>query len=110
MIAQTPKVIIEAMCRTARNESAAVPGLFALIFFTTFNNFVGGVFMALMDAYGLSLVSVQTWGTLWGFISLSFILGGLYIAKKGLGPDPLRILTPAEGGDGTELPHVAVHS
>ncbi len=25
-------------------------------------------------------------------------------------PDPLRVLTPAEGGDGTELPHVAVHS
>jgi DHA3 family multidrug efflux protein-like MFS transporter len=45
-----------------------------------------------MDAYGLSLVAVQTWGTLWGFLSLSFILGGLYIAKKGLGTDPLRIL------------------
>ena len=25
-------------------------------------------------------------------------------------PDPLRILTPAEGGDGSELPRVAVHS
>ena len=25
-------------------------------------------------------------------------------------PDPLRVLTPAEGGDGTELPRVAVHS
>ena len=25
-------------------------------------------------------------------------------------PDPLRVLTPAEGGDGTEMPHVAVHS
>lgn len=71
---------------------SAVPGLFALIFFTTFNNFLGGVFMALMDAYGLSLVSVQAWGTLWGFLSLSFILGGLYIAKRGLGTDPLRIL------------------
>ena len=71
---------------------AAVPGLFALIFFTTFNNFLGGVFMALMDAYGLSLVSVQVWGALWGFLSLSFILGGLYIAKRGLGTDPLRIL------------------
>lgn len=41
---------------------AAVPGLFALIFFATFNNFLGGVFMALLDAYGLSLVSVQVWG------------------------------------------------
>ena len=70
----------------------AVPGLFALIFFTTFNNFVGGVFFALMDAYGLSLVSVEVWGTLWGVLSLSFILGGLYISKNGLGEDPLRIL------------------
>jgi 4-hydroxybenzoyl-CoA reductase subunit alpha len=25
-------------------------------------------------------------------------------------PEPLRVLTPAEGGDGTEMPHVAVHS
>jgi DHA3 family multidrug efflux protein-like MFS transporter len=70
----------------------AVPGLFALIFFTTFNNFLGGVFMALMDAYGLSLVSVQAWGTLWGFLSLGFILGGLYISRRGLGANPLRVL------------------
>ena len=70
----------------------AVPGLFALIFFTTFNNFLGGVFFALMDAYGLSLVSVEVWGTLWGVLSLSFILGGLYISKKGLGANPLRTL------------------
>ncbi len=70
----------------------AVPGLFALIFFTTFNNFLGGVFMALMDAYGLSLVSVQVWGTLWGFLSLGFIFGGLFIAKWGLGRNPLRTL------------------
>jgi MFS transporter, DHA3 family, multidrug efflux protein len=70
----------------------AVPGLFALIFFTTFNNFLGGVFFALMDAYGLSLVSVQVWGTLWGILSLSFILGGLYISKRGLGTNPLGTL------------------
>jgi DHA3 family multidrug efflux protein-like MFS transporter len=69
-----------------------VPGLFALIFFTTFNNFLGGVFFALMDAYGLSLVSVEVWGALWGVLSLSFILGGLYISKRGLGVNPLRIL------------------
>jgi MFS transporter, DHA3 family, multidrug efflux protein len=69
-----------------------VPGLFGLIFFTTFNNFLGGVFMALMDAYGLSLVSLQTWGTLWGFLSLGFIVGGLWIAKYGLGVKPLKTL------------------
>ncbi|WP_205624313.1 MFS transporter [Dyadobacter crusticola] len=69
-----------------------VPGLFGLIFFNTFNNFLGGVFMSLMDAYGLSLVSVQTWGTLWGVLSLGFIAGGLVVAKVGLGKKPLRTL------------------
>lgn len=70
----------------------AVPGLFSLIFFTTFNNFLGGVFMALMDAYGLSLVPVEVWGTLWGVLSMGFIASGFYIAKKGLGTQPLRTL------------------
>lgn len=70
----------------------AIPGLFALILFTTFNNFLGGVFMSLMDSYGLSLVSVQVWGLLWGFLSSGFIIGGLIIAKFGLGGRPLRAL------------------
>jgi DHA3 family multidrug efflux protein-like MFS transporter len=69
-----------------------VPGLFGLIFFHTFNNFLGGVFMSLMDPYGLELVSVQVWGTLWGFLSLGFIIGGLIVARKGLGKNPLRML------------------
>jgi DHA3 family multidrug efflux protein-like MFS transporter len=69
-----------------------VPGLFALIFFATFNNFLGGVFMALMDPYGLSLVSVQTWGLLLGVLSTAFIVSGLVIAKFGLGKNPLRTL------------------
>src|SRR5690606_7888419 len=69
-----------------------VPGLFGLIFFHTFNNFLGGVFMSLMDAYGLLLVSVQVWGILWGFLSLGFIIGGLVVARKGLGANPLRTL------------------
>lgn len=71
---------------------SAVPGLFALIFFATFNNFLGGVFMSLMDAYGLTLVSVQTWGMIFGVLSFGFILGGMFIAKKGLGKNPLRTL------------------
>jgi DHA3 family multidrug efflux protein-like MFS transporter len=71
---------------------AAVPGLFALIFFSTFNNFLGGVFMALMDAYGLSLMEVQEWGLLWAVASCSFILSGLTIARTGLGTNPLRTL------------------
>ncbi|RYZ99636.1 MAG: MFS transporter [Sphingobacteriaceae bacterium] len=66
-----------------------VPGLFGLIFFNTFNNFIGGVFMSLMDAYGLALVSVQAWGILWGVLSLGFIIGGLIVSKKGLGKNPL---------------------
>jgi MFS transporter, DHA3 family, multidrug efflux protein len=69
-----------------------VPGLFGLIFFNTFNNFLGGVFMSLMDAYGLLLVSVQVWGALWGFLSLGFIVGGLVVARVGLGKLPLRTL------------------
>jgi DHA3 family multidrug efflux protein-like MFS transporter len=67
----------------------AIPGLIALIFFSTFNNFLGGVFMGLMDAYGLSLVSVQMWGVLWAVLSCGFIVGGLLIAKFGLGRNPL---------------------
>lgn len=71
---------------------AAVPGLFALIFFASFNNFLGGIYMALLDAYGLSLVKVQTWGLLWAVVSCAFILSGLLIARTGLGTKPLRTL------------------
>ncbi|MDQ3250478.1 MAG: hypothetical protein M3Q45_14875 [Chloroflexota bacterium] len=60
--------------------------------FITFNNFLGGVFMSLMDAYGLSLVSVQVWGTFFGVLSLGFIVGGLVVARRGLGQNPLRTL------------------
>ena len=71
---------------------AAVPGLFALILFATFNNFLGGIFMALLDAYGLSLVSVQAWGLLFGILSVAFIISGIVISKTGLGKNPLRTL------------------
>ena len=71
---------------------AAVPGLFALIFFATFNNFLGGVFMALLDAYGLSLVSVQTWGLMFGVLSTAFIISGIVISRTGLGKNPVRTL------------------
>ena len=70
----------------------AVPGLVALIIFTTFNNLIGGVFVALMDPYGLNLFSVQVWGIVLGVTSTGFILGGLIVAKKGLGKNPLRTL------------------
>lgn len=70
----------------------AVPGLFALILFATFNNFLGGVFMALLDAYALSLMSVQTWGVMLAFVSTGFILSGLMVSRYGLGRNPLRTL------------------
>lgn len=85
---QTKHLDIRGTIRAVR----LVPGLFGLIFFNCFNNFLGGVFMALMDAYGLSLVSVQVWGILWGFLSLGFIAGGLVVARIGLGRNPLRTL------------------
>jgi DHA3 family multidrug efflux protein-like MFS transporter len=69
-----------------------VSGLPALIAFSAFNNLLGGIFMALLDAYGLSLVSVQTWGLLWGALSTGFIVGGLLIARTGLGRNPVWVL------------------
>jgi DHA3 family multidrug efflux protein-like MFS transporter len=71
---------------------AGVPGLFALIFFATFNNFLGGIFMALLDAYGLSLVAVEVWGLTFGVLSMAFIAAGLVISRVGLGSNPLRTL------------------
>lgn len=76
--------------RGAISAIRVVPGLMLLILLAAFNNLLAGVFMALMDAYGLSLVSVETWGFLWGFISLAFIGGGLVVARFGLGRDPLK--------------------
>ncbi|MGV3492023.1 MAG: MFS transporter, partial [Devosia sp.] len=70
----------------------AVPGLFALIIFASMNNFLGGIFMALLDAYGLSLVSVEVWGLTFGVLSTAFIVSGLIISKTGLGKNPLKTL------------------
>lgn len=70
----------------------AVPGLVGLIVFSTFNNLLGGVFTALMDPYGLTLVSVEAWGLIWGAVSFGFMIGGVWVAKFGLGTRPLRSL------------------
>ncbi|WP_127473129.1 MFS transporter [Microbacterium sulfonylureivorans] len=69
-----------------------VPGLLALILFSTFNNLVGGVFMALMDPYGLTLFSVEVWGIILGITSFGFIIGGGLVAKFGLGKNPVRTM------------------
>jgi len=70
----------------------AATGLFALIIFSTFNNFIGGVYMALMDPYGLELFPVEVWGIVLGVTSTGFIIGGLLIAKFGLGRNPIRTM------------------
>jgi DHA3 family multidrug efflux protein-like MFS transporter len=69
-----------------------VPGLLALLLFSTFNNFLGGVFMSLMDPYGLTLMSVEAWGFLIAFTSFGFIVGGILVARRGLGVNPVRTL------------------
>ena len=78
--------------RGALGAVRAVPGLLALLFFSTFNNFLGGVFMALMDPYGLELVAVETWGTLLAVSSFGFIVGGVAVTRRGLGANPVRTL------------------
>lgn len=76
----------------AFNAVMAVPGLLGLVLFATINNLLAGVFMALMDPYGLTLVSVEVWGLLWGVLSFGFMIGAGWVAKKGLGAKPLRVL------------------
>jgi MFS transporter, DHA3 family, multidrug efflux protein len=78
--------------RGAVEAIRSVPGLSLLIFLAAFNNLLGGVFLALMDAYGLELVSVQVWGLLWGVLSMAFIVGGLAVARFGLGSNPVRLI------------------
>lgn len=70
----------------------AVTGLFALIVFSTFNNLIGGVYMALMDPYGLELFPVEMWGIWFAVGSTGFIVGGALIGKFGLGANPLRTM------------------
>lgn len=71
---------------------AGISGLFAMIFFAMINNFIGGVFMSLMDAYGLSMVSVELWWVVLAITSTGFIAGGMLVSKYGLGKNPVRTL------------------
>lgn len=70
----------------------AAPGLLALILFSTINNFVGGVYMALMDPYGIDLFEVQGWGIWFAVASTGFIVGGAVVASTGLGRRPMRTM------------------
>ncbi|KTR86661.1 multidrug transporter [Leucobacter chromiiresistens] len=75
----------------------AVPGLIALVFFSTLNNLSGGVFMALLDPYGLELFPVEVWGVVFGIASTGFIVGGAVVAKWGLGRNPIRTMLVLAG-------------
>lgn len=70
----------------------AVPGLLALILFTTLNNLYSGVMMALIDPYGIDLFGVQGWGIAFGGLSVGVIVGGAVVAWKGLGRNPVRTI------------------
>jgi DHA3 family multidrug efflux protein-like MFS transporter len=48
--------------------------------------------MSLMDAYGLSLVSVEIWGVMLAITSTGFIAGGILVGKYGLGKNPVKTL------------------
>lgn len=72
-----------------------VPGLFGLIFFSMFNNFIGGSYMALMDPYGLTLFPVEIWGLIFGLAGTGFVAGGILVAKFGLGKNPIKTLLRA---------------
>lgn len=71
---------------------AGISGLFGMIFFAMFNNFLGGIFMSLMDAYGLSLVSVEIWGIVLALTSVGFIVGWMVVGRYGLGKNPVKTL------------------
>ena len=51
-----------------------------------------GVYIALMDPYGLELFSVEAWGIVLGVTGLGFVVGGGLVARFGLGRNPVRTL------------------
>ncbi|PNW09887.1 MFS transporter [Microbacterium testaceum] len=83
-----PVVDLRGAIRAVRRA----PGLFALIVFSTFNNLIGGVYMALMDPYGLEMFDVKVWGIVLGVTATGFIIGGGLVAKFGLGKNPIRTM------------------
>ncbi len=70
----------------------AVPGLLALVLFTTLNNLFSGVAMAVMDPYGIEMFGVQGWGFWFAVMSTGFIAGGAIVAARGLGENPIRTM------------------
>jgi DHA3 family multidrug efflux protein-like MFS transporter len=70
----------------------AVPGLLALVLFSSLNNLFGGVAMAVMDPYGIDMFGVQGWGFWFAVASTGFIAGGAVVAKWGIGKNPIRTI------------------
>jgi len=92
---ERPERVPGAKLVDIRGAAAAirvVPGLFALILFSTFNNLIGGVYMALMDPYGLTLFPVEWWGAVLALSSTGFLVGGAIVAARGLGKNPIRTM------------------
>ncbi|KZE42329.1 MFS transporter [Microbacterium sp. T32] len=85
---RAPAVDVRGAVRAVR----ASPGLFALLIFSTFNNLIGGVYLALMDPYGLQLFTVEGWGLVLGVTATGFIIGGALVARFGLGRNPIRTM------------------
>ncbi len=85
---RVPAVDVRGAVRAVR----ASRGLFALLIFSTFNNLIGGVYLALMDPYGLQLFTVEVWGLVLGVTATGFIIGGGLVAKFGLGRNPIRTM------------------
>jgi DHA3 family multidrug efflux protein-like MFS transporter len=48
--------------------------------------------MALMDPYGLELFPVELWGVVLGVTATGFVIGGLLVARFGLGRNPIRTM------------------
>lgn len=78
----------------------AIPGLMGLLIFSMYNNFIGGSYMALLDPYGLTMFSVEIWGIIFGFAGTGFVIGGLLIAKFGMGRNPIHTMLLAIIGMG----------
>ncbi|GAA2264310.1 multidrug efflux MFS transporter Cmr [Glycomyces scopariae] len=70
----------------------AVPGLLALVLFSSLNNLFGGVAMAVMDPYGIDMFGVEGWGFWFAVASTGFIAGGAVVAKWGIGKNPIRTI------------------
>lgn len=69
-----------------------IPGLVPLLAFCMLNNLIAGVYVALLDPYGLNLLPAQWWGLAFGLASTGMVVGGALVARFGLGRRPVRTM------------------